>query len=69
MSQPQGRDLLHAKEIKAQVRDTYNAVSSPAGAVARMVYAAEELALVPKIATDGALGVASPPPPRRHRAR
>jgi SAM-dependent methyltransferase len=60
MSQPQRRDLLHTSEIKAQVRDTYSAVTSPAGAVARKVYAPKELAQVPKIAIDGALGVASP---------
>jgi DNA-binding CsgD family transcriptional regulator/SAM-dependent methyltransferase len=61
MSQPQPRDLLHTQEIKALVRDTYHAVASPAGAVARKLYSAEELAQVPPIAIDGALGVASPP--------
>lgn len=60
MSQPQPRDLLHTQEIKALVRDTYHAVASPAGAVARRLYHAEELAQVPQIAVDGALGVASP---------
>jgi len=35
-------------------------VASPAGAVARKLYSAEELAQVPQIAIDGALGVASP---------
>ena len=60
MSQPPPRDLLHTKEIKALVRDTYHAVASPAGAVARKLYSAEELAQVPQIAIDGALGVASP---------
>ena len=60
MSQPPRRDLLHTNEIKALVRDTYHAVASPAGAVARKLYPAEELAQVPQIAIDGALGVASP---------
>jgi arsenite methyltransferase len=60
MSQPPRRDLLYTKEIKALVRDTYHAVASPAGAVARKLYPAEELAQVPQIAIDGALGVASP---------
>jgi arsenite methyltransferase len=35
-------------------------VASPAGAVARTFYSAEELAQVPQVAIDGALGVASP---------
>ena len=60
MSHPQPRDLLHTQEIKALVRDTYHAVASPAGAVAGKLYHAEELAQVPQIAIDGALGVASP---------
>ena len=60
MSQPQPRDLMHTQEIKALVRDTYGAVASPAGAVARKLYPAHELAQVPQIAIDGALGVASP---------
>jgi arsenite methyltransferase len=60
MSQPPPRDLLHTQEIKALVRDTYHAVASPAGAVARKLYPAGELAQVPQIAIDGALGVASP---------
>ena len=37
-----------------------SAAASPAGAVARRFYSAEELAQVPQIAIDGALGVASP---------
>ena len=60
MSQPPRRDLMHTQEIKALVRDTYHAVASPAGAVARKLYPAEELAQVPQLAIDGALGVASP---------
>jgi arsenite methyltransferase len=60
VSRPQPRDLLYTQEIKALVRDTYHAVASPAGAVARALYSAGELAQVPQIAIDGALGVASP---------
>jgi arsenite methyltransferase len=60
MSQPPRRDLLHSKEIKALVRDTYHAVASPAGTVARKHYPDEELEQVPQIAIDGALGVTSP---------
>jgi SAM-dependent methyltransferase len=60
MSQPQPRDLMHTQEIKALVRDTYHAAASPAGAVARKLYPGTELAEVPQIAIDGALGVASP---------
>jgi arsenite methyltransferase len=60
VSQPQPRDLMHTQEIKALVHDTYNAVASPAGAVARKFYSAKELAQVPQLAIDGALGVASP---------
>ena len=60
MSHPQPRDLLHTQEIKALVRETYHAVASPAGAVAGKLYHADELAQVPQIAIDGALGVASP---------
>jgi len=40
MSQPPRPDLLYTKEIKALVRDTYHAVASPAGAVARKLYPA-----------------------------
>jgi arsenite methyltransferase len=58
MSRP--RDLMHTQEIKALVRDTYHVAASPAGAVARKLYPAEELGQVPRIAIDGALGVASP---------
>jgi arsenite methyltransferase len=60
MSQPQPRDLMHAQEIKALVRDAYGAVATPTGAVARKLYPAGELAQVPQTAIDGALGVANP---------
>ncbi len=57
MSQTQRRDLLHSQEIKTLVRDAYTAARDPAGAVARKLYSAEELAQVPPLAADGALGV------------
>lgn len=60
MSQPQPRDLMHTQEIKALVRDAYGAVATPTGALARKLYPAGELAQVPQIAIDGALGVANP---------
>jgi arsenite methyltransferase len=59
MSQPQPRDLLHTQEIKALVRDAYGAVATPTGALARKLYPADELAQIPQIAIDGALGVAN----------
>jgi SAM-dependent methyltransferase len=60
MSQPLRRDLMHTQEIKALVRDTYHAAATPAGAVARKLYPAAELAQVPQPAIGGALGVANP---------
>jgi arsenite methyltransferase len=51
------RDLIHADEIKEVVRDAYRAVDSSTRAVAARLYSAEELALVPPSAVDGALGV------------
>lgn len=53
------RDLLHAAEVKAVVRDAYGAVTGGTRAVAERLYSAEELALVPEAAADGALGVAN----------
>lgn len=52
------RDLMHCEEIRARVRDTYAAVEDTGGAVARRFYSADDLAQVPSIAADGALGVA-----------
>ena len=47
------------QEIKALVRGAYRTVPDPAGAVARKLYSAEELAHVPQLAVDGALGMAN----------
>jgi arsenite methyltransferase len=60
MSQTEPRDLLHSQEIKALVRDAYSAAADPAGKIARKLYNAQELARVPQLAADGALGVANP---------
>ena len=51
------RDLLHQDEIHALVRDAYRAVESGSRVVAEKLYSPEELAGVPEIAIDGALGV------------
>ena len=51
------RDLLHQDEIHALVRDAYRAVDSGSRVVAEKLYSPEELAGVPEIAIDGALGV------------
>ena len=60
MSRTQPRDLMHSHEIKALVRDAYGDVDGAAGAVARKLYDAGELAQVPQVAIDYALGVANP---------
>ncbi len=60
MSHTQPRDLLHSQEIKALVRDAYSAADDPFGKVARKLYRPQELARVPQLAADGALGVANP---------
>ena len=51
------RDLMHAQEIKDVVRAAYRAVDSSTAAVAEKLYSPEELALVPRRAAEGALGV------------
>jgi len=51
------RDLLHQDEIHALVRDAYRAVDSGSRVVAEKLYSPEELAGVPEIAIEGALGV------------
>jgi arsenite methyltransferase len=59
MSRTQPRDLMHSREIKALVRDAYRVVDDAGGAVARKLYSATELAQVPPVAVDCALGVAN----------
>jgi arsenite methyltransferase len=53
------RDLLHAEDVKALVRDAYRGVDGGTRAVAELLYSPEELALVPAAAVDRALGVAN----------
>jgi SAM-dependent methyltransferase len=51
------RDLMHAGEIKEIVRDAYGAIDSSTEAIAAKLYSPEELALVPRLALERALGV------------
>jgi ubiquinone/menaquinone biosynthesis C-methylase UbiE len=51
------RDLMHAAELKDQVRDAYRGVDSSTAAVACKLYDRQELAQVPESALDRALGV------------
>lgn len=53
------RDLLHQDETRGLVREAYRAAGPTGGAVAERLYPAEELALVPALARDRALGVAN----------
>jgi arsenite methyltransferase len=48
---------MHSEEIKTIVREAYGALDSPSEAVASKLYSPEELALVPRSAVEGALGV------------
>src|SRR5262249_10842198 len=52
-------DLLHSEEIKQLVRDAYRGIDSGSAAVAESLYSPDELADVPRSATDRALGVAN----------
>jgi arsenite methyltransferase len=51
------RDLMQTDELKAIVRDAYAAIDSSSAEVACKLYSPEELAVVPRSAIDGALGV------------
>jgi arsenite methyltransferase len=51
------RDLMRAAEIKEIVRDAYAAIDSSTEAIASKIYSPEELALVPGVALERALGV------------
>jgi ubiquinone/menaquinone biosynthesis C-methylase UbiE len=53
------RDLMRSDEIKAFVRDAYRAVNGSTTRVAKRLYSAEELALVPESARNGALGLSN----------
>jgi arsenite methyltransferase len=48
---------MHSDEVKTIVRDAYGAFESSSEAVASKLYSPEELALVPRSAVEGALGV------------
>jgi arsenite methyltransferase len=52
-------DLLYSAEIRQLVRDAYQGIDAGSGAVAESLYSPEELAGVPRSATDRALGVAN----------
>lgn len=51
------RDLMHSAQIKQIFRSAYAAVDGSSEAVACRLYNAEELAHVPRVAVEGALGV------------
>jgi arsenite methyltransferase len=53
------RDLLHQEETRTLVREAYRAAGPTGGAVAELLYSADELAGVPQLARDHALGVAN----------
>ncbi|MFH5821698.1 methyltransferase domain-containing protein [Georgenia sp. AZ-5] len=53
------RDLLQMEEVKRLVRDAYRDVPASTAAVARRLYAADELAAVPEVAVNRSLGVAN----------
>jgi arsenite methyltransferase len=53
------RDLMRSDEIKAIVRQAYSGIDSETTEVAHKYYDPEELAQVPQIAVDRALGVAN----------
>jgi len=52
-----GRDLMRQAEIRALVRDAYRAAEGSSRGVAERLYGADELAGVPAVAVDHALGV------------
>jgi arsenite methyltransferase len=53
-------DLLHQEDVRALVRGAYREAAPSGGAVADALYLPDELALVPGVARDHAVGVASP---------
>ena len=52
-------DLMHSAEVKDLVRNAYRHVPPTTAAVAHKLYSAEELAGVPEVAVNRALGVAN----------
>jgi arsenite methyltransferase len=54
------RDLMYSAEVKALVREAYRHVPPTTTAVARKLYGPSELAGVPSMAVERALGVANP---------
>jgi arsenite methyltransferase len=53
------RDLLHQDEIRSLVRTAYGSIKGSSRAVAEKLYSPEELAGLPELAVDHALGVAN----------
>jgi arsenite methyltransferase len=53
------RDLLHQDEIRSLVRTAYGSIEGSSRAVAEKLYSPEELAGLPELAVDHALGVAN----------
>lgn len=53
------RDLLHQDEVRSLVRTAYGSLEGTSRAVAEKLYAPEELADLPTLAVDHALGVAN----------
>jgi ubiquinone/menaquinone biosynthesis C-methylase UbiE len=53
------RDLLHQDEIRALVRTAYGSIDSASRAVAEKLYSPQEVAGLPVLAVDHALGVAN----------
>jgi SAM-dependent methyltransferase len=53
------RDLMRSAEIKEIVRSAYAAVALSSETVAQKLYSAEQLAQVPQVSIEGALGVAN----------
>ena len=53
------RDLMHADEVKAIVRDAYRAIDRSTEAVADKLYSTDELAQLPRSTIERALGVAN----------
>ena len=51
------KDLMHSAELKELVRDAYGTVAPDGDAVARKLYADEELVCVPRATRELALGV------------